>query len=55
MAAFGNHEIAMTSLTDPLVLFNSPTLGFMNDVLASTDFISASLSNISVPFLVSTD
>lgn len=53
MAAFGNQEIALASLEDPLVIFDPPTLGFLDNVLAATDIIGASLDRVSLPFLVS--
>jgi hypothetical protein len=52
VAAFGNREIALASLEDSLVLFNPPTLGFLDNVLGSTKALSAKLDSISLPFLV---
>ena len=52
LTAFGDQEIGRKSLEDPLVLFNPPTLGFVDQVLASTAHISEHFSQVTESILV---
>ena len=54
LEAFGDSAVGLASLEDPLVLFNPPTLGFVDEVIAATTFLSARLKEITLPLLVST-
>ena len=53
LGAFGDQELAVASLKDPLVVFQTPTLRVVSEIITATDNLEAVIHRITAPLIVS--